>query len=48
MPPKQYYNSYGQRIRNPRAYAATGAPMYNKFTTNTGKPVNNPTQYAKA
>jgi predicted GIY-YIG superfamily endonuclease len=48
MPPKQYYNSYGQQIQNPRAYAATGAPMYNKFTTNTGKPVNNPTQYAKA
>lgn len=48
MSSKQYYNSYGQPIRNPRAYAATGAPMYNKFTTNNGKRVNNPTQYANA
>jgi len=27
-PPSRYYNYYGQVIMNPRAYAATGAPMY--------------------
>ena len=30
---KKYYNSYGQIINNPKAYAKTEAPMYDKFYT---------------
>lgn len=27
-----YYNKYGQRVYNPKAYAKTGAPMYNNYS----------------
>lgn len=46
--PKQYYNSYGQKIRNPGAYAKTGAPMFNKFYTKNGNTVNSPSKYSNA
>ena len=48
MPVKQYYTECGERIRNPEAYAATGAPMYDSFTTREGKKVYNPEAYVNA
>ncbi len=48
MSREQYYNAYGQRIRNPKAYASTGAPMYKNFTTKRGKKINNPKSYVKS
>jgi predicted GIY-YIG superfamily endonuclease len=44
----KYYTSSGELIRNPEAYAATGAPMHTGFTTKTGKRVRNPEAYAKS
>lgn len=41
----KYYNSYGQKIRKPSAYAKTGAPMYKCFTTKTGNKIHNPSAY---
>ena len=37
-----YYTEYGQKIRNPEAYASTGAPMYETKYGNT-KDINAPT-----
>ncbi len=38
-----YYTEYGKVIRNPEAYAATGAPMYER-----GVNINKPTSIYKA
>lgn len=46
--PKQYYNSYGQKIKNPSSYAKTGAPMFDKIYTKNGNIVNNPNKYSQA
>ena len=48
MSNKQYYNSYGQKIKNPDAYAKTGAPMYKNFVTSNGNKVKNPNNFCKA
>ena len=40
----QYYNKYGQKIKNPEAYAKTGAPMFNG---NSNKNINATTQIYK-
>jgi len=48
MPRNQYYTSYGKPIRNPEAYAATGAPMHKNFTTRTGKKIYDPDAYTKS
>jgi len=45
---EQYYNAYGQKIRDPRAYAETGAPMYTKFHTAGGSTVRNPERYLQS
>ena len=39
-----YYTQSGQKIRNPEAYAITGAPMFKK---NQGKDINEPTTIYK-
>ena len=46
--PSKYYNSYGQKIYNPRAYAKTGAPMFTGFTNYNGKRVSIPESYVEA
>ena len=38
----KYYTSSGELIRNPEAYAATGAPMHKGFTTKTGEKIRKP------
>ena len=38
-----YYTQSGEKIRNPEAYAITGAPMFN----NQGKDINEPTTIYK-
>ena len=40
----QYYTKNGDKIKNPEAYAKTGAPMYNNFTN---KNINAPTKIYK-
>ena len=45
MSNKQYYNSYGQKIKNPDAYAKTGAPMYKNFVTSNGNKVKKPNNF---
>tara|TARA_Y100000389_G_C17469360_1_gene528842 strand:- start:1642 stop:2085 length:444 start_codon:yes stop_codon:yes gene_type:complete len=43
----KYYTQYGTLIRNPEAYASTGAPMFTHFYTKYGNIINNPSQYFK-
>ena len=40
-----YYTKHGKVIKNPEAYASTGAPMYTK---NGVKNINEPTSIYKA
>ena len=42
-----YYTQFGERIREPAAYADTGAPMYNNWNIENSRDINVPTYIYK-
>jgi len=48
IPSKSLYTVHGKIIKNPVAYAATGAPIYKSFKNPYGRIVRNPIAYTNA